>query len=246
MKRIWTTLVVIITLLLLTGGFFLPSLVAGVEDKQIIGKLNVTGTQSISFENKPELGNIDRLKMRPNSSSIALDKGKNMDSEEAFECAVREIEKFNQFSVMDIDLTKCVMTDSDVEFLIDATDPSKSVIVWNLLMRDEAGHSVFLSVDDETGLITYLYYFVNLDKKKYELSGKPASEAVPEPEKTVDAGKLNDSIAAYYGLQIETVSSKSDRYNDISVMILKLSDGEDNVEMAVETGGYGFYLYVIS
>lgn len=246
MKRIWTSVVVVITFLLLTGGFFLPSLVARVEDEQIIGKLNVAGTQSVSFENKSELSIIDRLKVRSNSSSIALDKGKNMDSEAAFQCAITELTKFNQNNVMDIDLSKCVMTENDVEFLIDATDPSKNVIVWNIMMTDEAGHSIFVSVDDETGIMTYLYYFVNLKQTKYDLTDVPRPAEPKEAEKTVDVDMLRNSIAAYYSLDSEIVSTKPDSYSDYTVMILKLSDGEGNVEMAVEAGGYGFYIYVIN
>jgi hypothetical protein len=228
--------------MLLTGGFFLPSLVARVEDQQIIGKLDITGTQSISFESKSELSIIDRLQVRSNSSSIALDKGKNMEvAEAAFQCAITELEKFNQYNVMDIDLSTCVMTENDAEFLIDATDPSKNVIVWNIMMKDNNGHSIFVSVDDETGIMTYLYYFVNVKQARYDLT------EVPKPaEKAADMDMLRTSIAAYYGLDSEIVSTKPDPYDAYTLMILKLNDGEGNVEMAVEAGSYGFYIYVIN
>lgn len=235
--------VVLVTALILMCGFFLPSYVSGFTDRQTIGKLDITGSGSISFETKSELGIIDRLKMVTDASSVSLDNGKNMDANTAYQNALTELGKISCGNAMVIDLPSCRLSKYDVAFFIDSSDPTKSLIVWGLFIQDGT-HDIIVSVDDETGKLLSLQYSLDLtaNKKEAQPAMKPnviRSDIDRQDGITsLDTELIGQAFAAYYGLTlVRTEIPKNDKYTRL---LVELSDGTDSMTLIIAITYKGF------
>lgn len=227
MKRLVFVIITALTALILAGSFFLPMYITGLKDKTTLGHVDVRNTQSVSFETKPELGIIDRLRMKNSSGSLMLYNGKNMDAQEACQDVLTELGKFNSNALFDIDLQSCAMTYSSVEFLIDSSDPAKNVIVWNISLEDQSGNMVTASVDDETGILLS----VNYRSKKLLYYEKK----VLLPAKVRDLDTMLKSIGSYYGVQASLDNTASYEKG----LVVQLSDGEKSVDtVIIDLGSY--------
>ena len=233
MKRLIIPVVVLLTALILTGGFFLPSVVSRLKDKKTVGMLTITDGSGVSFETKSELQIIDRLKMMTNAGRIPLDNGKNLNADTAYQTALTELGKFNSRALLDIDLTSSQMLKSAVDFYIDSADPSKNMIVWNLNI-DDGVHSLWVTVDDETGVLLSLQYSASpLTYKKEAAVLNRSMPAIP-----FDPELIGKSLADYYGLTLVfTEPLKKDKYDRLT---FELSDGKNTVSLAVMIFDSGF------
>ncbi len=237
MRRIAIPAVVLITVLILTGGFFLPNYISGFKDRQTIGKLDVTDGGGISFETKSELGIIDRLKMMTSAPSISLDNGKNMNAETAYQTALSELGTFNSLDVIDLDTAACRLSKYGVSFFIDSADPSKNLIVWDLLIQDKM-HDIAVSVDDETGKLLSLQYRTSLLEYQTDI---PVTTRSDKPM-SFDTEMIGQTIADYYGLTlVGWEPAKSDQYKRL---LLDLNDGQESITIAVTFTGYGFMVNI--
>ncbi len=142
--------------LILAGGFFLPSFITGLKDRQTIEEYTVADSSSISFETKSELGILDRLRMITSVGSIPLENGDKLKSDTAYQCALTELARLNAGGWMAFDFESCRMYGYYISFYVDSIDPAKNMIVWHLNLGDEAGRAIYAAVDDETAILLSL------------------------------------------------------------------------------------------
>jgi hypothetical protein len=216
MKRLFISAA---TALILAGGFFLPSFITGLKDRQTIEEYTVADSSSISFETKSELGILDRLRMITSVGSIPLENGDMLKSDTAYQCALTELERFNADGFMEFDFEACQMYGYSIFFYVDSIDPAKNMIVWYLNLGDDAGHTIFATVDDETGLLLSLEYYTkavaeDIYYKEVPDRGTPGK---PDYERyynklIVDPEKLKNSVADYYGLEAGSMEYIKDSY----------------------------------
>lgn len=238
MRRIIFPVVLLLTAMILTGGFFLPSYVSAFKDLETIGKRAVTDGVQVNFETKSELSIIDRLKMITTASSISLDNGQNMDIDSAYQNALTELGKFNSKSVMNMDVASCRLAKAAVSFYIDATDPSKNIIVWNIVV-EEPGYTIVAYLDDETGKLLALSY--NLAEPDiYDQQRLMASAYVNSP--IVNADLLAASIVDYYGLDV--AEPEIENNPNALTFVLILSDGQNSMKIQTEVANNAFWMNI--
>jgi hypothetical protein len=257
-KRLIIPIAVVLTVIILTGGFFLPTLVSQFKDRQTIGELTITDGSGVSYETKSELKIIDRLKMMTEARRVDLDNGKNMDADAAYQSALEELGKFEDRGIIALDLESCRLSELRVAFFIDSSDPSKSMIVWDLYIQNGT-YNINVAVDDETGVLLAMLF--DVDKSVYkkgeaaislpfviefdakspivaEDSAAAEDSAVAEPsaeDSTVAeqsyAEQIGKALAGYYGLTyVGSKPQKSDYYTRLTI---ELSDGQDSVMLPV-------------
>jgi hypothetical protein len=223
MKRLKLPMTVIVTALILVGGFFLPSYISGMKDRQTMDRLSVIDSQAVSVEAKSTLSIAERLQLRVSAASVYLDNGKNMDSQTAYSQAVTELDKFSSLMGLDYKSDTFQLDNSHVEFLVDSADPSKNLVVWNIAVSNDDGCGFIASVDDETGKLLSIYYFT--DKvSKYDLAPSASLTEVP----SIDA--LATGIASYYGMK---VVGDADYDKNEGKYVIHLSDGINDLDMSV-------------
>lgn len=238
MKRLIIPVVVVLAALVLAGGFFLPSFISQLGDRQTIGKLTITDGSGVSYETKSELKIIDRLKMMTNAGRVKLDNGKNMDSGTAYESALLELGKLNSKGIFDFDPASCRLSKSGVAFFIDSADPSKNMIVWDLFIQTGI-HTISVAVDDETGKLLSMQY--SIDQIAQKKDAAPFSRP-PSPADALNIELIGQTVADYYGLtQVRSEPLKNDKYLSV---ICELSDGQDTVKLVASITGIGFSINI--
>lgn len=248
MKRLMIPAAVLLTALILTGGFFLPTIVLQYKDRQTIGELTVTDGGGVSYETKSELKTIDRLKMASKAETISLDNGKNMNADTAFQSALAELGKLADKGILEISRADCRLGLYDVLFYIDSADPTKNMIVWFLRIEDES-HIIDAAVDDETGMLLSLSCSLNKQAYKNGMSALPKPSAgknviKPSPGEEDDgstiAKLIGQTLADYYGLTfVGTELQEIDYYTRFT---FELTDGQESVVLSVTFTYAGFYV----
>lgn len=238
MRRIIIPVVIFLTVLIMVGGFFLPSFAATFKDQQTIGTLSLSDGCSLSVETKSEINVLDRLKMISTASSIALDKGKNMDSEIAYQCALTELEKFFGSDLIEFDFVNCRLTRSGAVFYIDSTNPSKNLIAWDITITDGL-HTIRVFVDDETGIVLSINYSMDLQAYKNARIKNDFSY----PSVSIDPEILEDCIVDYYGLTIGLSEvAKTEETGKYVCVRFELSDGQGSITVGINFTGTGFWV----
>jgi hypothetical protein len=116
------------------------------------------------------------------------------------------------------------------------------MIVWYLNLGDDAGHTIFATVDDETGLLLSLEYYTkavaeDIYYKEVPDRGTPGK---PDYERyynklIVAPEKLKNSVADYYGLEAGSMEYIKD--STIFHYELELSDGSASTKLQVVISG---------
>lgn len=249
MKRFIIPITVVLTVIILTSGFFLPTLVSQFKDRQTFGELTITDGSGVSYETKSELKIIDRLKMMTEARRVDLDNGKNMDADTAYQSALEELGKFTGSGIIALDLESCRLSELRVAFFIDSSDPSKSMIVWDLYIQNGT-YSITVAIDDETGLLLAMLFDVDKSVYKkgeaaialpfvieYDAASEPSAEDSAAAEQSY-AEQIGKALADYYGLTyVGSKPQKSDYYTRI---MFELSDGLDSVMLPVNLNDVWF------
>ncbi len=248
MKRFVIPAAVLLTVLILTGGFFLPTLVLKYKDRQTIGELKITDGSSVSYETKSELKTIDRLNIITNGGMLEVDNGKNMNADKAFQSALTELAIFEDKGVLEVDRATSRLMRYDVMFLIDSADPSKNMIVWYIFIQDEI-RDIHVAVDDETGILLTLDYNLNKQALKDGIMLTPRPEitekSADDAASASDAGGstvmelIGRTLADYYGLTLVSTNLRSSEY--FARFAFELGDGEESVVLSVTVTDTGFY-----
>ncbi len=244
MKRFMMPITVALTVLILTGGFFLPSIVLRLGDRQTIGRLTVTDGSGVSYETKSELKIIDRLRMMMGARSIDVEKGTYMDANTAYQSALSELGTFIDQGIIEFDVQTCRLSAYDVSFFIDSADPSKSMIAWGLYIQDET-HDINVAVDDETGILLALNYSINKLAYKWGAEKPPTiSETVSGAgtEEVTVVDLIGQTLADYYELTL--VGSEPQKSDYLVRFTYELTDGQESVYLHVSITGMGFLVHV--
>lgn len=236
MKRIIVPAVLALTALILTGSFFLPSFISRLRDRQTIGELAISGVSSISYETEAELGILERLQLINSAGTIPLNKGKNIESESAYQYALSELAQFNNNNIMAFDFDACRLVRYSVAFYVDASEPSKNLVAWSIDIQDKL-HNITVVVDDETGKLLSIYYYL----ADWYMEKKIATSQLYD-EVTIDVNLMTSSIANYYGLsavQLAPVNTDKNLY-----LQYELSNGQNSILMGVINSGGEFWINI--
>ena len=191
--------VIAIVLFVIIGCFFLPSTVAGIMDRQSLGKLIITDSSSISYEATPDLPLTSQLRLMANTNaeSAQLKTGKNMDSEAAFRKVMTELRWFDKGGELGFDYASCSATEIQAGFVIHTEDPSINMIIWLFQLVDAEGNTLAVVIDDETGLIMHMFYRRGVTKAEPRLA-----EGYGDAELEKFAYRLAELMNDYYGYDV--------------------------------------------
>lgn len=191
-------LVLIAAALLLVCGFFLPNAVASVTDSGRLGNITMIDSESVTFDPTPTLSLPERIALmaNPNAELIGWKSGNVMDELAAERKAMLELNKFLHDGPFSFDFRGYTTQESSAIFIIDSETPTASMVVWELTIADTAESTVTVTIDDETGVILKI---ILKQARRVEDAGSAAD--APE-ELYVDASRLVEKMAEYYGLQI--------------------------------------------
>ena len=190
--------------LVLIGSFFMPNAVAGVTDARRLDNLVTIDAQSISYEKAPELSLTERIAIAssPNTEMLALKTGQVMGVETAGERAVRELSRFFREGPFEFFTDKCVIEESAALFLIDTSDPSVSMIIWDFTIFDAAGNEAVVTIDDDTGIILKLIFRKGTRSSSLNTVPELGKADMSDDELNATATGLSKMMEAYYTAQV--------------------------------------------
>ena len=190
--------------LALTAGFFLPNAVAAITDSRTLGNLVTIDSQSMSFETSQELDLPGRIAFvaSPNTENLPLKTGQVMDNDAARERAKSEVERFFADGLFKFAFEKQYVEECSAAFVIDTANPSVNIIVWELAISDPAGNSVYVIIDDETGVILKLIYRLGSGGAMAEGSGAASGSGRLDEEFRAIATALAEMMTSYYSLPV--------------------------------------------
>lgn len=169
------TLAIFFVLIMVALSIGLPSGIFAIQDKNIIGKINLQQQDIKSDSHQQHLSIMDKLKFLGNSglSSLSLDQGKYFNKKTVLSAALNEIKALKKsgiFPQIDDDIN---FEDGIAKLYISKDQPSKSLILWNITFYNKnATGTLFL--DDETGkILMFLITKIN-GVPQYELSKSTA------------------------------------------------------------------------
>ena len=143
---------------------FLPDTVAGIQDTQTIGKLDVKDSSSMSVETNPEMTLTERLNLISisNSMSVPVKNGKMFNNDTAIDRAVSELKRFSGDEGFGFDFTDVTIDLLETLLIIDSDDPSINMLAWRLILSDNSRGTITLVIDDATGTIIQLIFKLNI------------------------------------------------------------------------------------
>ena len=146
-------------LLCMLGGFLLPTIVSGIQDRQILNKISTMDSQAFDFNAQAGMTLIEKLDMiRYVSDAIAIDTGRYFSYETAVEKSLAELKTFLALFAIPWEVTNWLVETCQAQFVLDASNPSNSMIVWSVTLADFSGNLISLVLDDECGKILMLSY----------------------------------------------------------------------------------------
>ena len=163
MKRFNGFSIAALTIVIMAACFFLPDTVAGIQDTQAIGKLNIEDSNSISVETNPEMTLSERLTLISisNSLSVPVKNGKKLNIVTSFDRVVADLKSVFVEDGLGFDFDKVTVDLQETLLIIDADDPSINMLVWRFVLQSPSGETITLVMDDETGTILQLIYKFN-------------------------------------------------------------------------------------
>ena len=197
-------LVIIAAVLLLVCGFFLPNAVVSVTDSRRLGNITMIDSQSVVHESTPTLSLPERLALAANKEAelIGWISGNVMDEVDAERKAILELNRFLRNTQFEFDFRAYTTQESTAIFIIDPEFPTVNMVVWELTIVDKEENTAIITIDDETGAILRII-FRQEHRIQHEESAGDSPANLTEEELRANASMLVETMAEYYGLQIE-------------------------------------------
>ena len=198
-------LLLIAAALLLAGSFFLPNAVAAITDSRRFDSFIMVDSQRISFETAPELDLPDRISLvaSPNTETLPLKTGQEMNGAQARDKALDELERLLRDSPMEFVFSGKVIDECSAAFMINSEDPSISMIIWELEVSDRNGNSITAIMDDETGvMLKIIFSWGSGSTDELSIQKEAMSFGHTDEEFYGTALKMAETMAEYYGLTV--------------------------------------------
>ena len=172
---------------------------AGIQDTQTIGKLDVKDSSSMSIETNPEMTLPERLNLISisNSLSVPVKNGKKLNNDTALDRAVSELKSFSGEDGFGFAFTDITVDRMEALLIIDSDDPSVNMLAWRFILTDSSLKTITLVIDDATGTIIQLICKLNLSS--LVASGKDSG--VPAKFRQT-AQQLCQLMTDYYGITV--------------------------------------------
>lgn len=194
---------ILMSLFTLTLSYFcfvLPPRISEFTDQQKMEAVNTESLEAMNVEINQQMTMLDKLDLimgtDKNYNIITISQGKKLTKEEAIETAKSEIDSLVSLGVI-ADWSEDMQEDkisAEPQFMIRTDDPTKSMILWNIILRSSDNSFILISMDDETGKI------LSITSKR----------SLPEP----DSAEQDDS-------DLETSIQKLGEYLGIDISIGK-------------------------
>lgn len=236
MHRLKTALVLLVSLMLVCTGAFLPGMVAQIQDRGTVGQVQYGDAQSVELEiqeNIPAIGKL-ALMYRMDGSIEVPDHNASMTCEEAEQAAFDVLQGYIDaglippFESASVEV-RCLLGTA-------ADDPSLSALIWSITLYggpDEPFFEVDLAIDDENG------YLLGIDYAREQ----PLSEEEREKLLPAFAEFYFDSLGiADYGYFVTTDLEEQYVGDHARAVRYRFGDvvyGEVNVDLYIHE--YGFY-----
>lgn len=228
-----TSLVSLAAVLLMVGGFLLPSIVSGIRDRQTLNKIDTIASETVNFDVQARLSLIEKITMnRYSYDGIYLETGRYLDIDSAIRRGLSELSYFLAPFQMDFNTASCTTESCEPVFILNSSDPSKNMIVWQLGITDSAGAFVSLTLDDESGKLLSLAYIENADAVYKNDSG-----VLPSP----DIQAIAELLTEYWSLDIGYLESVDEKPVFASYTIA-LTDGTNITEVVLELYSGAIYM----
>jgi len=192
-----------LAVIIIAGSFFLPNAVAAITDMRRLDNLIYIDSERISFDTVPELALSERLALAGNASMemLPLNTGNAMNNESAAQTALDEIARFFSGGAFLFDYSAVSIGEGSASLIIDISDPTRYMIVWEFEIVDADGNMVTAIIDDETGIIVRLIYRLGNREGPLSLFGLGTPLSNDELFHTA-AARLTEMMAEYYGLSV--------------------------------------------
>lgn len=223
MRRSRAWLPVLLTLMALAFGYFLPQCVCAVLDKKSHDLSESIETENVTLSFAPELSIGEKLQngMRSIAYTTQLASGKKLDEESAREAALKIMDEMSAFGIVNSSAYTFDMV-SPVLAVYD-NDTADSYILWQCSYFDGDGNYTDLIIDDETGCLIAMTYSsydsVESSANIYDGDGMP-SEGMPYYEAEVSesysveiAYMLGEYLCVSYGFSYYELSQDFTEYS---------------------------------
>ncbi|MGB8452864.1 MAG: hypothetical protein WCD89_11105 [Anaerocolumna sp.] len=248
------TIIKYIAMIMFTVGlsylcFILPPELSSLQDAKALGHINLETLEETKVELHQQMSMLEKMNLLSgqdeNADGIVIKQGKELTEEDAKEACKDETDKFIELGILDnidVDFNKDFVQ-ARINFYISTADPSKSMIVWNLIFIHD-NNSIIISLDDETGKIIG---FVTTEYSNIYPNGGGYEGLIKK-------------LADYYGLELKSYKptaidgkyEPSLYYKNTSISAI-FSDGEKQLlsnvflfKTGFSVGIYDYLLYEIA
>jgi len=211
--------------LILVGSFFLPNAVAGVTDMRWLDNLIMIDSQSISFETAPALSLFEKMSLAANANaeSVPMKTGTVMDSDTAQARAITELNRFWRDNPWGLELGH-IIEESTASLIVDTANPALNMIVWEINFALPEHGTIFVTIDDESGIIMRLVH-------RWEPGSYLDTEGWA-PSSSDDilysvAERLTEMMESYYMLPVELADYEFS--GSLSYYRADISDGRGSI-----------------
>lgn len=227
------------TLLLSCLCFILPPGFSSYKDSKTVGQVNLETLEETNVVLKKQMTILEKISLLSgqdiNTNGITIKQGKELTEEKAKTACKEETAKLKELGVFEdtdfgVDFDKDY-AGSQINFYISTADPSKSVIIWNVIFIHD-NKSVIISLDDETGKITGI---VSSDYPVFYSGG--------------GYEQIIKALGSYLGLEVRKIDLSeslkdygSAIYNKNIGLNVTFSDGEQQLDSTVYMFKTGFSL----
>lgn len=237
-------ILILFTVILLIAGASLPAIAASVQDSTTVNHSSYSQMKSMELEfgeEKETLPMMGKLALLGHMESVSIDSSQaSMTEKEVFQAAetlMADYENAGIFQWFDVTLRSATP-----KLGIDLNDPNNFLVYWNVSYINEYDYSrsLLLDIDDETGKIMCLSYYV-YDSYTMEKRNKTIMDAFTD----VFFSQLGMTEAKEYAESIAAGYEYPEVDGGVSYAEYSFGDaiyGEIHVTFCVEGPG-GFYLY---
>lgn len=248
MKRMKTSLLILLTFTILIACASLPVIAASIQDGATVNHSGYSGMKSMKLDidnEKETIPMVGKLALLSNMETIDIDPAQaSMTEEEVLQTAESLMRDYTYAGIFQwFDIAHC----SAAPMLgIDLNDANNFLVYWTVSYSswDDQDQSLLLSIDDETGKILCI---------NYDVYGSYSMDGVWERNKmimhdfvNIFFSQLGLTAAKEYAESTGTGYAYFERDGGVSNALYRIDDavyGEINMGFYVEGSG-GFYLYL--
>lgn len=236
------TAMITVTLLLSYLCFVLPPGLSAYKDLKTVGQVNLETLEETNVVLKKHMTMLEKINLLQgqdiDSNGILLKQGKELTEEKAIKACIEETAKLKELGILGdsdfgIDFDKDYSS-TQINFYISTADPSKSVIIWNVIFVKD-NNFIIISLDDETSKIIG---FVTSYKSVFQAEDG-------------DYEQIIKGLGSYLGLEVTDMELPEVRekynlamYNKNIGMNVTFSDGRQQLDSTVYMFKTGFSIGV--